>query len=475
MSANSRDLPEESLASLDEHGNRLFIYPAAVHGIWHNRRLIFQFFLLLIFLALPWIRINGHPAILLNLPERRFAILGLTFWAHDGPMIFFVLATLGVSLALVTAIWGRVWCGWACPQTVFIEMVYRRIEKWIEGNHIERRKLNEGPWNLNKTWRKGLKILAFGAVSAFIGNNFLAYFVGTDRLLDMMRSSPTENPTSFIVMAFVTALAWFDFGWFREQFCIIACPYGRFQSVLMDPQSLAVIYDHHRGEPRKAGGDCINCYKCVAVCPTAIDIRRGVQMECIACTACADACDEVMTKIKKPTGLIRYGSEAELQGQKVTKVRPRVILYSAVLVILIIGFGIALSRREAVPVTILRAIEAPYKLTTWGESEKGVINHFRFMIQNHSLDPVEITIKVVDSNLPIKLVSPLPQVSVAGGANFTHHLFVEFKADLVASTGSLDIPIQLHFKGPQYEEIRRAHFELLGPRSENSKKTDSTP
>ena len=297
MAKNKLELPEDRLASLDKMGGRLFIYPAQVRGFFRKWRTVTQIILIAIFLLLPWIKIGGQQAVLLDLPGRKFALFGVTFWAHDAPMIFFVLAILTMSLALMTALWGRVWCGWACPQTVFIDGVFRRIEELIEGNHIERRKLDDAPMDAKKFFKRSLKWILFTAVTLVITHSFLAYFVGADRLVEMVQHKPAENWTNFLIILVTSGIILFDFAWFREQFCIIACPYGRFQSVLMGPRSKNVVYDYNRGEPRKGKApkgeeaDCVNCYRCVQVCPTGVDIRRGTQMECIACTACIDACD----------------------------------------------------------------------------------------------------------------------------------------------------------------------------------------
>lgn len=332
----SRELPEERLATTDEKGKRVYLYPDDIkQGHYRNLRVKLRAFLVIFFLFLPWIKIQGHQAVLLDIPHRRFAILGLTFWAHDAPIFLFVLGILAFGIFLVTALLGRIWCGWACPQTVFIDGVFRRIERWIEGDSVERRKLDDGPWNENKVFKKILKWFLFLLVSLVITHSFLAYFVGTDELLVMIRRPPLENITSFLVMAASTAVILFDFGWFREQFCVIVCPYGRFQSVLMDDDSWAVMYDEKRGEPRrgrvpegKSEGDCVNCYRCVQVCPTGIDIRRGLQLECIACTACIDACDEVMDRLGKEQGLIRYDTLTQMSGKKVQWLRARTVIYA---------------------------------------------------------------------------------------------------------------------------------------------------
>lgn len=474
-----RELPEESLASLDQFGNRLFIYPAAVKGLWHRRRLIFHLILMVIFLGLPWLTINGHQALLLDVSRRQFAIFGLTFWAHDGPLIFFVLAGAVFSLALVTALFGRAWCGWACPQTVFIERVFRWIESLIEGNHMQRRKLNESDLSLSKAFKKMLKWALYTLAAWIIGNTFLTYFVGTDRWLEMIQHSPQENWTSFLVMAFVSGVTLFDFGWFREQFCIIMCPYGRFQSVLMDQHSLAVVYDEKRGEPRKGTlgatketqGDCVNCFKCVAVCPTAIDIRRGLQMECIACTACIDACDEVMTKLNRPKGLIRYASEPSIGGGKTQWLRPRVLIYSLILLILTVGLVISLVQRESLNISLIRAIEAPYKEVKKNGVEPEIINHFKVALKNNEFEDLQVSVEVADPELQsqVKIVTATPSFLVKAGGNHRGHIFVEFPSSLTKGQGSVAVRLNLKVRGPKHSYDHSESIQLLGPKGSSDR------
>ncbi|MEZ4872141.1 MAG: 4Fe-4S binding protein [Bdellovibrionales bacterium] len=232
--------------SLDAYGSRVFQYPAEVKGYFRTRRNVVYAILIIIFLALPWIKIGGHQAILLDIPGRQFSFFGIHFWAHDAPLIFFIFAFLTLGLAFVTAIWGRVWCGWACPQTVFIDGIYRRIETWIEGSHLARRKLDLQDWNREKILKRSSKWLAFFVVSFLISHSFLAYFVGSQAIIEYVQHPPSENWTTFLIVMSFTAFLLFDFGWFREQFCIIMCPYGRFQSVLMDESSLAIVYDENR-------------------------------------------------------------------------------------------------------------------------------------------------------------------------------------------------------------------------------------
>lgn len=307
-----------SLKSLNEHGDRVAIIPLEVRGFWRKHRNWTQFILLVIFLALPWIKINGEQSLLIDFINRKFAVFGLVLWAHDAPLIFLVLLAATMTLAFATSIWGRIWCGWACPQTVFIDAVYRRVETWIEGPALTRIKNLKEPLSGHLLFRKIIKWICFFIISSLIAHSFASYFVGSDQLMAMLLHNPNKNWGYFVTISAMTALILFDFGYFKEQFCIVACPYGRIQSLLMDQDSLAVIYDEKRGEPRRgtgAGtGDCVNCNRCVAVCPTACDIRKGVQLECIACTACIDACDEIMEKVKKPKGLIAYNSISGAKG-----------------------------------------------------------------------------------------------------------------------------------------------------------------
>lgn len=386
------------LTSVDEHGDRLSLIPAEVRGFYRRHRNWSQAVLILIFLGLPWTTINGHQTLLLDIPGREFHIFGAIFRAHDTPLLFFILATLTLGLAFVTSVWGRVWCGWACPQTVFIDGVFRRIEQWTEGSYIERRRLRDAPMTPTK-FRRGLfKWILFFLTSSLIAHSFLAYFVGAKDLVAMMQKPPDANYTYFLLATSFTLLILFDFAWFREQFCVIMCPYGRIQSVLLDSKSLAVVYDTARGEPRKGTatkentGDCVSCNRCVQVCPTGIDIRNGLQMECIACTACVDACDEIMTKVKKPTGLIRYDT---LDGSKLTLKKPRSMIYIAAILTLVGGLAWALTQREPVHIAILRGLGSPYSKVTGAQGENLILNQFRLHIQNQSSQSARYQLSLV--------------------------------------------------------------------------------
>ncbi|QDK45869.1 cytochrome c oxidase accessory protein CcoG [Bdellovibrio sp. ZAP7] len=386
------------LTSVDEHGDHIAIIPAEVKGFYKKHRTWVHAVLLVVFLALPWTSIRGVQTILINIPDREFSFFGLLFHAHDAPLLFFIIGTLVIGLAFVTAVWGRVWCGWACPQTVFIESVFRRIEQWTEGNYIERRKLREEAMTFNKIKKSGTKWVLFALVSSLIAHSLIAYFVGAKDLLHMMEQPPGDNWTYFILVSLVTAAVLFDFGWFREQFCVIMCPYGRFQSLLIDNKSLAVIYDVKRGEPRRgrnqpgeAQGDCVACNRCVNACPTGIDIRNGLQMECIACTACVDACDEIMEKVKKPKGLIRYDT---LDFSKIKLTRPRPLVYMGALLILVSGLSYAIATRDPFHWTLLRGQGLPYSYVQDGDTKDVIQNQFKIHIQNQEREETSYTLSI---------------------------------------------------------------------------------
>jgi cytochrome c oxidase accessory protein FixG len=471
------EIPKDRLATTDQFGDRVYIYPAEATGFWRRHRNWTQFVLVIFFLVLPWIKVGGDQAVLLSIPERRFAFFGLTLYAHDGPLIFFVLAIAVFGLAFVTAVWGRIWCGWACPQTVFIDGVFRRIESFIEGNHLQRRQLDAGPLTPSKVFKKITKWLLFFLASTVIAHSFVAYFVGSSRLAQMSLHSPSANWIDFLIVFFITFLILFDFGWFREQFCIIMCPYGRFQSVLMDRHSMAVMYDEKRGEPRKgspaaksgAAGDCVNCNRCVMVCPTGIDIRRGIQMECINCTACIDACDEIMEKVNKPKSLIRYSSIAQTEGEKGYWFDFRRSFYLLLIALAAGGLIFKLSSRSPLRAEVIRVVGAPYRLLE-GSEDGFVINQFKAHVQNQTSHSMVIRFELLnpEPNVPLSLIEQAKETTLQPGELSNHYLFVKFHTDMVKGLGQKDIPIRIYYFSAQDENLKsersiETKLQLLGP------------
>lgn len=434
------ELPESRLKTTDEKGNRVYLFPEDITGFWKTRRRAFYYFLIFLYLFLPWIYIDGKQWVLLDIPKRTFRIFGFEFFGHDGPLLFFLLAGFILTIAFITSIWGRVWCGWACPQTVFIDAIYRNIEKLVEGKARARKALAAGPWTFEKVWKRALKWLLYILVSLHIVHSFLGYFVGTHKLFWITMTTPTEHWALFLTMLVMTGIILLDFGWFREQFCIIACPYGRFQSVAMDDNSMIVAYDSKRGEPRRAKGlpkdqegSCIDCNRCVKACPTGIDIREGTQLECIACTMCIDACDEIMVKLKQPTGLIRYTTENELKGVKKPKIQARSVIYLLLLSALATGLYFSLSLRQQLQVQIFKSSkEAAYQEIKLKDGDKRYINHFRLKAFVASVDDTKYKIELKENDLGLKLTVPEEEF-VLRSQNYEVPVFIEFDKSILTN------------------------------------------
>jgi cytochrome c oxidase accessory protein FixG len=395
----------DTLSTIHTDGSRSFVHPADVKGRLTSLKKLVALILLVVYAALPWIPVNGYPAVFLDVQERRFHFMGLTLAMQDLWVGFFLITGLAFSLFYVTALFGRLWCGWTCPYTVFLEHVYRRIERLIDGDATARRRLEDAPWTKSKVSRRVFKHGVFLFVSAVIAHIFLSYFVSIGKLYEMMKGPPSEHLMAFGVMAFMTGALYFAFSWFREQFCIILCPYGRLQSALTDDHSVIVGYDQKRGEPRgKVGsttGSCIDCRRCVQVCPTGIDIRQGMQLECIGCAACVDACDDIMIKLKRPTGLVRYDSYVGLHGGKTKIIRPRIVLYTLLLVLGAGAFLLSVSRLSSMNASAVRMIGAPFYVAD------GILrNQFLIRVINKHNSPSTYRLEIV-GGIP-------PQLSVAG-------------------------------------------------------------
>jgi len=355
----------DSIATVDKDGDRVWVYPKKPKGKFYNARTWVSIFLLVVFFGGPFVKVNGQALLLLNFIERKFIVFGLAFWPQDFHLFLLATITFVVFIVLFTAIFGRVWCGWACPQTIFMEMVYRKIEYWIEGDARQQKKLNAMSVNREKFFKKTFKHILFLGIAILIGNTFMAYIVGIERTMEIVLSPPTENMTGFIWVIVFSGIFYFVFSRFREQACVIVCPYGRFQSVLLDKTSIVISYDFLRGEnrgklsrkkePKPDQGDCIDCNQCVEVCPTGIDIRNGTQLECVNCTACIDACDTVMEKVDKPLGLIKYASYDAIKTNEHKIITPRAIGYSVVLFGLMVLLTTLLLLRSPIEATILRS------------------------------------------------------------------------------------------------------------------------
>ncbi len=392
----------DSVGTMEQSGKRKWVFPRKPKGRYTNYRTLVAIILLAMFFAIPFIRINGNPLLLLNILDRQFFIAGQPFFPQD----FFILAlgaiTSLVFIILFTVVFGRIFCGWICPQTIFLEMIFRKVDYLIEGDRNKQMKLDRQEWNAEKIWKRSLKYFIFIIISLIITHWMFMYIVGYKEVLNIMRQGPFENLTNFIVMIIFTGAFYFTFAWFREQVCTLVCPYGRLQGVLIDKQTINVYYDYNRGESRSkwrkgedraaAGkGDCIDCNQCVVVCPTGIDIRDGQQLECVNCTACIDACDEVMVKVGLPKGLIRYATEDEIEQEVPFKFTNRMKAYSVVLLVMIGFLGFLLGNRGAMEAKFIKPAGSSYFV------RNGNINNiYNYTFLNKSTKDQMVTIKVIE-------------------------------------------------------------------------------
>lgn len=407
------ELPKDhAVGTIGEGGKRVWVYPERPKGRFMRWRTAAHALLIVALLLGPWIDVGGHPGIHIDIPGRRIHLLGLSLFATDGAYLLFLVGFVVFAVFLFTALFGRAWCGWSCPQTVFMETLVRPLERLIEGSPAARRRLDKAPWTAGKVLRKGLKLLALLVVAGALGTTFTAYFLGRDGVVEA-QLDPWSHPAGTFTFVFITAITFFDFAWFREQTCLVVCPYGRFQSVLLDPNSLLVAYDERRGEPRgKKGtagaGDCVDCKRCVAVCPTGIDIRRGTQLECVQCMACIDACDDIMGKLGRERGLIRFSTENAIAGQPTRIWRPRVIAYALGMLGVLVALGITVRGREPVELRLTRQPGIPYMSLPDGR----VQNPMRLRITNKDTEARAFEVEVVEPP-DLELVAPLPYVVAA--------------------------------------------------------------
>ncbi|MCV6628340.1 MAG: cytochrome c oxidase accessory protein CcoG [Flavobacteriaceae bacterium] len=443
MSSQEKEVFRDSIGTINEDGKRQWIYPKKPEGKFYDKRKWVSYFLLIFLFAAPFVKINGNQFLMFNVLERRFNIFGFPFWPQDFHLFVISMIIGVVFITLFTVAFGRIFCGWICPQTIFLEMVFRRIEYWIDGDRGKQMRLAKQKWNGEKIRKRLLKWTIFFIISFLISNVFLAFIIGSDRLLAYMQDGPLEHTGTLIPLLIFTAVFYFVFAWFREQVCIIACPYGRLQGVLLDNKSIVVAYDYVRGEKeegrakfrknedREASGkgDCIDCGHCVHVCPTGIDIRNGTQLECVNCTACIDVCDAMMEKVNLPTGLIRYASESNIAEKEKFKFSPRMKGYTAVLGILIAVLIGMLFLRNDLEARILRLPGQLY------EHKEGTMlsNVFTYKIVNKTnVDYKNVTFHVKSHKGTVKLVGD-PTITVPAQGIAEGTVFIEIDGVLIKS------------------------------------------
>ncbi|HEY9048857.1 MAG TPA: cytochrome c oxidase accessory protein CcoG [Ohtaekwangia sp.] len=461
----------DSIATVDEQGKRIWIYPKKPSGYYHRLRIVVTVFLLSLLFAGPFLKIGGQPLLLLNIVERKFVVFGQPFWPQDFVILAITLITFFVFIILFTVVFGRVWCGWMCPQTLFMEMVFRKIEYLIEGDAPAQRRLNKEPLTFEKLWKKTTKHIIFILISLLISHTVLAYIIGVQATYDIISHSPTENMAGFIALMVFTGIFYGVYARFREQACIAVCPYGRLQGVLLVKDSIVVAYDWLRGEPRgrlkknetaaaAKHGDCIDCKLCVHVCPTGIDIRNGTQLECVNCTACIDACDDVMLKIGKPKGLIRFASYNSIQNRIRKIITPRVIAYSVVLVALVGILTFVLATRSDVETTILKVSGTLYQRTDDGY----ISNLYNVEFVNKTFHEISLVAKVESPEGAIlQRVDGKPIVVPAEGI-FKGVFFIKIPRQALRGARTV-VRIGIYQDG---ELIERVKAKFIGPVGKSS-------
>jgi len=404
----------DTISTVDEQGKRKWLFPKKPSGKFTNYRNYLSYVLLLMLFGTPWIKIEGESLLMINIITRKFVLFGQVFWPQDFYLFGLIMITLVIFVVLFTTVYGRIFCGWLCPQTIFMEMVYRKIEYWIDGDYKQQQRLKKQAWNAEKIRKRIIKYSIFYVIALAISHTFLAYIIGSDELIKIQTSPIQEHLGGFIAIIGFSWVFFFVFAWFREQVCLIVCPYGRLQGVMLDRNSLVVAYDYIRGEGKNGRskfrknedrkeigkGDCIDCNQCVNVCPTGIDIRNGTQLECINCTACMDACDFMMDKTKQDKGLIRLDSENAIADKTINRVTIKTKAYSAVLVLLVLFIGYLFTLRGDMEATILRTPGMMFQ-----EQEGGYItNLYNVRVINKINSPLNLTFKLIDHAGSVEMV-----------------------------------------------------------------------
>jgi len=460
----------DHLTTSDKQGHRQWVYAKQPHGKWTRRRTWLSWLLIGIMFSGPFIKINGNPLLLMNVVERRFSILGQLFWPQDMVILAVAMLIFITGIIIFTAAYGRLWCGWTCPQTVMMEMVFRKLEYLIEGDSVEQRKLAAAPWTAAKLGKKVFKQAVFFVLSFIVGNTLLAYIIGSDQLYQIITDDPRQHVTGLTFMILFTLVFYAIFARFREQACTFICPYGRFQSTMLDENSMIVAYDHRRGEKRarlrreqplvyriaQGKGDCIDCNQCVTVCPTGIDIRNGVQMECVHCTACIDACDSVMDKVGSPRGLIRYASLNSIEKGEAFRFTPRMKLYAGVLMALIALFLVLVFTRPAVEAILLRAPGALFVQTDDGQIE----NLYTLKLVNKTMRELPVELKLENVSGKLNVMGEKNLVVPAGKLAETS-VIVELNATNLTG-GTTKLTVGVYTGGKRVQSVKTV---FVGPRT----------
>jgi cytochrome c oxidase accessory protein FixG len=462
----------EHLATADQQGNRKWIYAKKPSGRFHRLRTGVAWLLIGIMFTGPFIKIDGNPLLLFNIVERKFSILGRMFWPQDIAIFAVAMLIFLTGIVFFTTAFGRLWCGWTCPQTVMMEFVFRKLEYLIEGDAHQQRTLDAAPWSAGKVTRKALKHGVFFGLSFIIGNTLLSYIIGVEALFKIIADNPLNHLVGLTFMILFTLLFYAIFARFREQACTFICPYGRLQSTLLDENSIVVAYDHKRGEKRghllrdqstdarrQAGcGDCIDCHQCVVVCPTGIDIRNGTQMECVNCTACIDACDNIMDKVGRPRGLIRYASLNGIEHGQRLRVTPRMIGYSAVLLALIAFFLFLVFTRSPVETTLLRAPGQLFQQMPDGR----IGNLYTLKLINKTTHDMDVQLKV--ENVPASLRIMGREPHVPAGQLVSASVLIELDASLIKE-GRVPLSVGLYSGAKKLETVKTV---FIGPRNQQA-------
>lgn len=460
-SEHSEEAFRDSITTIDKEGKRAWIFPNKPSGKYYNLRTYFTWLYIIVFVTLPFIKLNGEPLFLFNVAEKKFILFGAIFWPQDFFIFGLGMLIFIVFVALFTVVFGRLFCGWACPQTVLMEMVFRKIEYWIEGDANYQKALKNGPWNFDKIKKRSLKFIIFFVLSVIIANILLSYLIGMDNVLKIASEPFSKHTGGFVSMMIFSTVFFFIFWWFREQACLIVCPYGRMQGVLLDKNSVVVAYDYVRGEERhkfkknetRTGGDCIDCGLCVKVCPTGIDIRNGTQLECTNCTACIDVCDHMMEGVGFEKGLIRYSSENGIKNKVKLAFTNRMKAYTVVLILLIgIEAGLLITRSDY-DATILRAKGMLYQ----ERPNNQISNLFTIKLVNKTRNKLPVELKIENFPSNIELIGKSIEVKAEGVTEGEFFVFMD-KTKLLGRKTKIEIGVYSNGK-----KIKTVKTNFLGP------------